>query len=65
MAKLDGSAGWETADPDQKREIVRSPEPEREMGPQAQACKEDAVPRPLVRRQHMAGIPLNDPNSVF
>jgi hypothetical protein len=28
--------------------------------------QKDGVPlRPLVRRRHAAGIPLNDPNSVF
>jgi hypothetical protein len=27
--------------------------------------KDGAVHRPLIRRQYAAGIPLNDPNSVF
>jgi hypothetical protein len=33
--------------------------------PLAEPLKPETAVRPLVRRQYAAGIPLNDPNSVF
>jgi hypothetical protein len=47
----------------QRKEVARDPAKSSKSA--AAPSRSTAACRPLVRRQHTAGIPLNDPNCVF